>query len=137
MKQAARLVLLAVAGLLCIGSAGATDALNPTDHVAGHPAVTYFDLVKQIVTDLDSLPAHGEPTAHTIVPYRHIEGDDAKTDPAGPVAIQLLTAHTIHADGKIAPRAVGRSWPIGWRGGGVHAAGALRHDRSGQAPRRG
>jgi hypothetical protein len=100
MKQAARLVLLAVAGLLCIGSAGATDALNPTDHVAGHPAVTYFDLVKQIVTDLDSLPAHGEPTAHTIVPYRHIEGDDATTDPAGPVAIQLLTAHTIHADGK-------------------------------------
>ena len=66
----------------------------------GHATVTYFDLVKQIVPDLDSLPAHGEPTAHTIVPYRHIEGDDAKTDPAGPVAIQLLTALTIKADGK-------------------------------------
>jgi hypothetical protein len=104
MKQAARLVLLvvtaAIAGLLSVGGAAATDALNPTDHVPSHPAVTYFDLVKQIVTDLNSPPAQGEPTAHTIVPYRHIEGDDAKTDPAGPVAIQLLTARAIRVDGK-------------------------------------
>jgi hypothetical protein len=108
MKQAAKILWLAVAiaaaGFAGTNSAGASDALDPSDHVAGHPAVTYFDLVKQIVTDLDALPAQGakagEPTAHTIVPYRHIEGKDAKTDPAGPVAIQLLTAYTIHADGK-------------------------------------
>jgi hypothetical protein len=75
-------------------------AIDPTDHVAGHPTVTYFDLVKKIVTDLDSLPAHGEPTAHAIVPYRHIEGQHAKTVPAGPVAIQLLTALTIRTQGK-------------------------------------
>ena len=104
MKHAAKILWLAVviaaAGFAGASSAGASSALDPADHVAGHPAVTYFDLVKQIVTDLDGLPVHGEPTAHTIVPYRHIEGKDAKTDPAGPVAIQLLTAYTIHADGK-------------------------------------
>jgi hypothetical protein len=109
MMQAARIVWLAVAaaaaGFAGMSGARASAALDPADHVAGHPTVTYFDLVKQIVTDLDSLPARdlpqaGGPTAHTIVPYRHIEGKDAKTDPAGPVAIQLLTAFTIHADGK-------------------------------------
>jgi len=78
-----------------MAGASRAGAIDPTDHVAGHPTVTYFDLVRKIVTDLDSLPAHGEPTAHTIVPYRHIEGNRAKTVPAGPVAIQLLTALTI------------------------------------------
>jgi hypothetical protein len=108
MKQAAGIVWLAVAavavGFAGMRSAGASDALDPADHVAGHVNVTYFDLVKQIVTDLDALPAQGAkagaPSAQTIVPYRHIEGKSAKTDPAGPVAIQLLTAYTIHADGK-------------------------------------
>jgi hypothetical protein len=83
-----------------MAGASRAGAIDPTDHVAGHPTVTYFDLVKKIVTDLDSLPAHGEATAHTIVPYRHIEGNHAKTVPAGPVAIQLLTALTIHTLGK-------------------------------------
>jgi hypothetical protein len=93
--------VLAVAALLCFtGTIRAAAALDPSDHVPDHASVTYFDLVKQVVTDLDDLPRRGEPTAHTIVPYRHIEGDEAKTDPAGPVAIQLLTALTIHADGK-------------------------------------
>jgi hypothetical protein len=108
MKRSARAAVAAItffAGLLwAAGASAAGGALDPTDHVPGHPTVTYFDLVKRVVTDLDSLPAPGskagEPTAHTIVPYRHIEGDDAKTDPAGPVAIQLLTAQTITAEGK-------------------------------------
>jgi hypothetical protein len=92
-------------GLLCAAGTVRAGALDPADHVPGHTTVTYFDLVRQIVPDLDSLPMQGlskagEPTAHIIVPYRHIEGDDAKTAPAGPVAIQLLTALTIRADGK-------------------------------------
>jgi hypothetical protein len=102
MKRSARAVVAVItfiAAFLCAAGASRAGALDPTDHVPGHPTVTYFDLVKQIVPDLDSLPVHGEPTAHTIVPYRHIEGDDAKTVPAGPVAIQLLTALTIKADG--------------------------------------
>jgi hypothetical protein len=104
MTQGVRIILFAVAAVVVcfrgMGSADAAGALDPTDRVAGHPTVTYFDLVKQIVPDLDSLPAHGEPTAQTIVPYRHIERPDAKTVPAGPVAIQLLTARTVEAGGK-------------------------------------
>jgi hypothetical protein len=108
MKQAAKILwlaaMIATAGIAGMRSAAASDALDPADHVAGHANVTYFDLVKQVVTDLDALPAQNAkadaPAAHTIVPYRHIEGKSAKTDPAGPVAIQLLTAYTIHADGK-------------------------------------
>jgi hypothetical protein len=109
MMQPVRTGLFAIAaavfGLLYMHDANADNALDPGDHVAGHPSVTYFDLVKQIVPDLDSLPAQalhkaGEPMAHTIVPYRHIEGEDAKTVPEGPVTIHLLTARTIQVDGK-------------------------------------
>ena len=104
-SSARAVVILWIAvSLLCFCDASRADALDPADKVPGHPGVTYFDLVRQIVRDLDSLPAPGQtaaaPTAHDIVPYRHIEGADAKTDPSGPVAIQLLTALTIHADGK-------------------------------------
>jgi hypothetical protein len=104
MKRSARTagaVFTFVVGLLCTAGAGrAGGALDPTDRVPDHPTVTYFDLLREVVTDLDSPPVHGEPTAHAIVPYRHIEGDDAKTAPAGPVAIQLLTALTIKAGSK-------------------------------------
>jgi hypothetical protein len=94
------LAIATVLSLACIIVARAADAIDRSGRVPGHPDVTYFDLVKQIVTDLDNLPGSGAPTAHAIVPYRHIEGDAAKTVPAGPVAIQLLTAAAIHADGK-------------------------------------
>jgi hypothetical protein len=84
--------------LWLIGPAFA-DVVQPDDHVQGHPVVTYFDLMRQVVTDLEADP-QGSPTAHDIVPYRHIEGDKAKTDPAGPVAIQSLEALAIRADGQ-------------------------------------
>jgi hypothetical protein len=99
-RAAASVTVLAVAAFLSFAGASRAGALDPTDHVPAHPAVTYLDLMKQVVTDLDDLPRHGEPTAHVIVPFRHIEGDKAKTDPAGPLAIQLLTAVTLRADGK-------------------------------------
>ena len=91
---------LAVAALLCFTGASRADALDPGDRVPDHPTITYFDLVRQVVTDLDNPSRKDEPTAHSILPYRHIEGDKARTDPAGAVAIQLLTARPIHAGGK-------------------------------------
>jgi hypothetical protein len=97
---AALVAVLAVGALSYFTGASRADALDPSDHVPDHPTVTYFDLVKQVVTDLDSPSRKDEPTAHSIVPYRHIEGDKAKTDPAGAVAIQLLTALPVHAGGK-------------------------------------
>jgi hypothetical protein len=104
-RVVAAAIIIAVLGGSCPSSARAAGAIDPTDHVPDHPDVTYFDVVKQVVTDLDDLPRQGlpragEPTAHTIVPYRHIEGADAKTNPAGPVAIQLLTARSIRAAGQ-------------------------------------
>jgi hypothetical protein len=92
---------LVVASLLLMMAPGRADIIDPGDPVAGHAGVTYFDLMKLVVTDLDP-PGQGEPKAHQIVPYRHIEGADAKTVPGGPVAIKFLTPLDIHADG--APR---------------------------------
>jgi hypothetical protein len=89
------LILACLVSLTGPGQAGPVDL---DDRVAGAAGGTYFDLMKQIVTDLDNDQA--EPKAHQIVNYRHIEGKDAKTDPAGPVAVNSLTALPIHADGK-------------------------------------
>jgi hypothetical protein len=99
-RAAALVAALAVAALLCFTGASRADALDPGDRVPDHPTITYFDLVRQVVTDLDNPSRKDEPTAHSILPYRHIEGDKARTDPAGAVAIQLLTARPIHAGGK-------------------------------------
>ncbi len=96
-----RIALSMIASLLLLAITAKADTVDPADPVAGHAGVTYFDLMKLIVTDLDA-PGQGEPKAHQIVPYRHIEGADAKTVPGGPVAIKFLTPLDIHADG--APR---------------------------------
>ena len=95
-----RIALSVIASLL-LAVAAKADIIDPADPVAGHAGVTYFDLMKLIVTDLDA-PGPGEPTAHQIVPYRHVEGADAKTVPDGPVTIKFLAPLDIHADG--APR---------------------------------
>jgi hypothetical protein len=93
------LILACLVSLTGPGQAGPVDL---DDRVAGARGVTYFDLMKQVVTDLDSDQSgdKAEPTAHQIVNYRHIEGKDAKTDPAGPVAVDSLDALAIRADGK-------------------------------------
>lgn len=93
-----RTTLLILACLLSLTGAGQAGPVDLGDRVAGASGVTYFDLMKQVVTDLDSDQA--ETKAHQIVDYRHIEGKDAKTDPAGPVAVSSLSALPIHADGK-------------------------------------
>ena len=94
--------LLILACLVSLTRPGQAGPVDLGDRVAGAPGVTYFDLMKQVVTDLDSGQAEGqaEPKAHQIVSYRHIEGKDAKTDPAGPVAVNSLSALPIRADGK-------------------------------------
>jgi hypothetical protein len=81
--------------LICPAFAG---IVQPEDRVPGHPGITYFDLMRQVVTDLDADPK-STPTAHEIVPYRHIEGANARTDPAGPLEIKYLEPLDIHADG--------------------------------------
>lgn len=97
-KRILRTALLAVACLLCWTASGQAGLVKPSDAVAGHSGLTYFDLMKMVVTDLAPESAGGEPRAHQIVNYRHIEGKDAKTVPAGAVAIEDLEALQIHAD---------------------------------------
>ena len=60
-----RTTLLILACLLSLTGAGQAGPVDLGDRVAGAPGVTYFDLMKQVVTDLDSDQA--ETKAHQIV----------------------------------------------------------------------
>jgi hypothetical protein len=100
MKRTATTALLVTAWLLSLTAYGRAGLVEPSDPVAGHSGLTYFDLMKMVVTDLAPERKGGEATAHQIVNYRHIEGKDAKTVPAGGVAIQYLMPLEIHSDGK-------------------------------------
>jgi hypothetical protein len=94
-----RTIVVAIVWLLLAAVPGRAAVVDPNNPVPGHPGLTYFDLIKQIVTDLPQPGAGGEPTAHQIAAYRHIEGADAKTEPAGPVAIQYFSPLEINAGG--------------------------------------
>jgi hypothetical protein len=91
---------LTVACLLSWVDAGWAGLVAPSDAIAGHGGLTYFDLMRMVVTDLAPQSADAEATAHQIVDYRHIEGKDSKTEPQGAVAIKYLEPLEIHTDGK-------------------------------------
>jgi hypothetical protein len=93
-----RTAIAALIGILWLAGAASADIVELTDVLPGHPSVTYFDLMKLIVIDIEVDPPE-PPTAHTIVPYRHIEGAKARTEPAGPIAIKYLEPLNIHAGG--------------------------------------
>jgi hypothetical protein len=95
-----RTALLVIACLCCWTASAQAGLVKPSDPVAGHAGLTYFDLMKMLVTDLEPESAGNEAKAHQIVDYRHIEGKDAKTDPDGPVAIKYLEPLEIHSDGR-------------------------------------
>lgn len=97
--RASRLACLVVACLLSWIDAGRAGLVKPSDPVAGHNGLTYFELMRMVVTDLTPESAGGEATAHQIVNYRHIEGKDSRTVPEGAVAIKYLEPLEIHADG--------------------------------------
>ena len=92
--------LLVIACLCCWSACARAGLVKPSDPVAGHAGLTYFDLMKLVVTDLEPDSADNEPKAHQIVNYRHIEGRTFKTVPAGDVAIQYLTPLKLHSAGK-------------------------------------
>ena len=73
--------------------------VKPSDPVAGHSGLTYFDLMRMVVTDLAPESADDEVKAHRIVDYRHIEGREYKTVPEGAVAIKYLEPLEIHTNG--------------------------------------
>ncbi len=99
-RRASRLACLVVACLLSWTDAGWAGLVEPGDAVPGHGKLTYFDLMKMVVTDLGPASPGAEATGQQIVNYRHIEGKDSKTDPQDAVAIKYLEPLQIHADGK-------------------------------------
>jgi hypothetical protein len=98
--RASRVACLIVACLLSWTGAGRAGLVEPSDAVPGHRGLTYFDLMKMVVTDLGPASAGAGATGQQIVNYRHIEGKDSKTEPQDAVAIQSLEPLEIHADGK-------------------------------------
>jgi hypothetical protein len=99
--RTALLVVACLCACLCLWTAPGRAALvEPDDPVAGHRALTYFDLMRMVVTDLAPDSAGDEGKAHQIVNYRHIEGKNYKTIPEGPVSIKYLFPLEIHTDGQ-------------------------------------
>jgi hypothetical protein len=98
-ERASRLACLVVACLLSWTASGRAGLVRLSDPVAGHSGLTYFDLMRMVVTDLPPESAGDKANAHQIVNYRHIEGNDSKTVPEGAVAIKYLEPLQIHTDG--------------------------------------
>jgi hypothetical protein len=86
-----RPIVVVIVCLLFAPLLGSAAAAELDDKVAGRADLTYYDLVKLIVSDLLPADSKGEPSAHDIASYRHIEGASAKTEPAGPVAVKYVS----------------------------------------------
>jgi hypothetical protein len=92
--------LWVVAGLLWLSTPASAAIIQPGDPVAGRHDVTYLDLLKLVVADLDDAQTQEDAAGRHIVDYRHIEGPGAKTSPAGAVWINSIEPLQIHVDGK-------------------------------------
>src|SRR5215469_12538701 len=88
-----RLALL-LGSLAWLCSAPLAGAVELNEKVPGHPGLTYFDLMKLVVTDL----APGAKSGHVVVPFRHIEGKDLKTGVPDAPAIESLDAIPMPGD---------------------------------------
>jgi hypothetical protein len=88
-----RLALL-LGSLVWLCSTPPVGATELNDKVPGHPALTYFDLMKMVITDL----APDTKSGHTLVPFRHIEGKDSKTGVPDAPSIESLDAISIPDD---------------------------------------
>ncbi|WP_158814802.1 hypothetical protein [Methylocapsa sp. S129] len=73
MKVAAR----CLASLLWLAGAPVAGAAELGETIPGHPGLTYFDMAKLLVTDLDP---SGDGAEHAIVPFTHIEGKDSTVE---------------------------------------------------------
>jgi hypothetical protein len=93
MKTAA----LCLAFLLSFGAPSLAGSADLADTVFGHPEITYFDLMKLVVTDLGPIEKNGA-VGHEVVPFVHIDGKDAKGDPPDPIALSNVDVLPIPGD---------------------------------------
>lgn len=85
-------LLLGLLVWLCSALPAAASELD--EKVPGHPGLTYFDLMKLVVTDLAPDTKGGE----ELVPFRHIEGKDSKTAVPDAPSIESLDAISMPGD---------------------------------------
>jgi hypothetical protein len=101
-----RSVLLAAC--LALSCAAATPAAaiddrfhDPGDAVAGHPGLTYFDLIKRVAPDLAKNAADGEFEGHLAKPPRNLAGDEFEgADPPDTATVGFIEDRRIRVGGK-------------------------------------
>ena len=93
---------LLTAVLAALGHAAPAGAavLKPTDHVPGHPGLTYADLIRQAVPDLAQNDADGQPEGHLAKTPRHIAGADYQGDPPDSVTVGSVEDQRIRIGGQ-------------------------------------
>jgi hypothetical protein len=92
-----KIIALLFAALLWLCTSSLAVAAQIGDEVPGHPGVTYFDLMKRVVTDL-ALDGEGGAVGHDVVPFEHIDGKNAKGYPPEAVTLQQVETMTIPGD---------------------------------------
>jgi hypothetical protein len=73
------------------------DAADLDAAIPGHAGLTYFDLMKRVVTDLAPGGKDGA-VGHAVVPFQHIDGKDAKGDPPETITLQSVDVMNIPGD---------------------------------------
>lgn len=79
---------------LCASPARPSDLDEP---VPGHPGLVYLDLIRLVVIDLGPLGKDGA-VGRKVVPFAHIDGEDAKIEPPDPINLQSVEAMAIPGD---------------------------------------
>ena len=85
---------LLLAPLLWLCTAPPASAAELGGTVPAHPGLTYFDLMKLVITDL----ALDTKSGHTVVPFRHIDGKDSKTAVPDTPSIESLEVMPVPGD---------------------------------------
>ena len=74
--------------------------LNAGDAVAGHPGLTYLDLVRQLVPDLALNPATNQVEGHLKAAPRHVTGPNADDEVPDPVVLGFIEDQRIEVGGR-------------------------------------
>jgi hypothetical protein len=95
-----RCIAAAMAALvLAAAGRAAGDVPNVRDPVAGHPGVTYRDLLRQAIPGLAENPADKNVEGH-LAELRHLGGADLAADPPDPVTVDLVEDVRFKAGGR-------------------------------------
>lgn len=84
---------LCAACLVWIASAPVAAAAKLSDAVPGRPGLTYFTLLKRVITDLQP-----DGTGHKVVTFQHIEGKAARADPPDTITLTSVDVRTVPHD---------------------------------------